>query len=1096
MFLCCLQSYTLRANYSVIEILRFQYLPVKLLIAFAFTYFSAKYRCLKNDTPFLIYDAAAGSGKTYTLVKAYLGFLLGQQKNNYYRSLLALTFTNKAVAEMKNRIIENLVAFSSPSSITTPPGMMQDLASELDLGVPKIQTRAKAVLNHILHNYAAFSVETIDKFNHRLVRTFAKDLSLPSNFEVVLDPTELLTEAVDKLIGKTGVDQAITKVLVAFALEKADEDKSWDISKDIFNAATLLNNEDDAAHLAHFSDKTLSDFEDFKKELYKHKDIHQKTISSKVAAIVQLLDTHGLDYKAFTRGSFTTFVTRLQTKAYDSIDFSAAWIQSISDKPMYSKGWAKTNPAQAAIIDDHQGTFANFIKETEKQVQALRFINAILKNSTPLSVINLVAKELAILQEEQNLVPLAQFNALIHKEIKDQPAPFIYERLGERYRHFFIDEFQDTSVMQWQNMIPLIDNALSQAHTSKEGSLLLVGDVKQAIYRWRGGNPEQFLSLIDENSDFDTVSPTIENLPKNYRSLEEIICFNNHFFSYISQYLENPLHEKLYIHGNQQQCNEKTDGYVSLEFIEAQNKEEKNQQYAEKTLAIVKQLYQSGFAYSDICVITRKKDDGVLLSTYLMEHEISVISSQTLLLENSEVVKCIFNTILLSAHPTQTQTKIRVLDFLYTHFKIGVDKHSFFSSFLENGALFSQTLKNYNIDFNLSHLAQQSLYQGAEYIVKQFNLDKISDAYLFGFMDLIFEYQQKPQADTLGFIDFWETKKQSASIACGENTNGVRFMTIHKAKGLEFPAVIFPYASTELYKEQEPKTWISVPNSWSRDFDKTLINYNKDIANFNPQGLEIHTKRKQTIALDNYNLLYVTLTRAIEQLYIITETPKAVKDTIKNFQQLFSEFLKHQGTWNNHQKVYTFGKLSPQRYGKSKPTHGRVSPEFISSTSQNHNLHIINNRGLISDIKTKEAIAEGNLFHDTMQEIKHHGDLALVFEKLRRLATISEQKIAALELKIQTVLQDPVLSPLFENDAQVYNERDIITKQGHTLRPDRLNFHPQTNSVTIVDYKTGIPSYDHEDQINGYATALREMGYTIKDKILVYTNQTILINKI
>ena len=1051
---------------------------------------------MKNDTPFLIYDAAAGSGKTYTLVKEYLGFLLGQQKNNYYQSLLALTFTNKAVAEMKDRIIENLVAFSEKNSATNPSQMMQDLASELHLGLPTIQTRAKAILTHILHNYAGFSVETIDKFNHRLIRTFAKDLSLPSNFEVVLDPTVLLTEAVDKLIDKTGVDQAITKVLVAFALEKADDDKSWDISKDIFKAAKLLNNEDDAVHISLFKDKTLSDFGDFKKELHKHKHLCEEIILKEIHVVSDILTTHGLDKKAFSRGSFITFIERLKTKEYAKIEFSAMWIQDLAQKPMYGVTWAKKNEALATIIDQNQSVFEDFITAARKQVNTLRFIAAILKNLTPLSVINLVSKELATLQEEQNLVPLAQFNALIHKEIKDQPAPFIYERLGERYSHFFIDEFQDTSVMQWQNMIPLLDNSLSQAQTSKEGSLLLVGDVKQAIYRWRGGNPEQFLSLIHEKSAFDTADPEIENLPKNYRSLKEIICFNNDFFSYVAQYLEDPLHEKLYLDGNKQERNEKANGYVNLEFIEGQNKEEKNQLYAEKTLAIVKQLNQSGFAYSDICVLTRKKDDGVFLSTYLMEHDISVISSETLLLENADVVKCIYNTILLSVQPTDTQTKIGVLDFLHAHFKIAVDKHSFFTSFLEPGALFSQTLKKYDIDLDLQGVAQKSLYQGAEYIVKQFGLDKIADAYLYGFMDLVFEYQQKPQADTLGFIDFWETKRQTASIACGENTNGVRFMTIHKAKGLEFPAVIFPYANIELYKEQEPKTWISVPNTWSQDFDQTLINYNKGIAEFNDQGAAIHTKRRQTIALDNYNLLYVTLTRAVEQLYIITESPKEVKDSIKNFQQLFSEFLKHQGKWDDGQKVYTFGNFNPQAHGKTKQTSKRVSPEFISSTPQGHNLHIINTKGLNSDSNIKEAIAEGNLFHDTMQEIKHHGDEVFVFQKLRRLATIREEKIAALQLKVQTVLQDPALFALFENEAQVYNERDIITKQGHTLRPDRLNFHPQTNSVTIVDYKTGTPSYDHEDQINGYATALVEMGYVIKDKILVYTNQTILINKI
>jgi ATP-dependent exoDNAse (exonuclease V) beta subunit len=296
---------------------------------------------LKNQAPFLIYDAAAGSGKTYTLVKEYVGFLLNQQKNNYYQSLLALTFTNKAVAEMKDRIIENLLAFSEKSSTTNPPQMMQDLASELPLGLPKIQTRAKAILTHMLHNYAAFSVETIDKFNHRLIRTFAKDLSLPSNFEVVLDPTALLTEAVDKLIDKTGVDQAITKVLVAFALEKADDDKSWDISKDIFKAAKLLNNEDDAAHISLFKDKTLSDFEEFKKELHKHKHLAEDLILKATNKVSVIIKTNDLDNKSFSRGSFITFIERLISKEYPKIDFSAMWIQDLAQKPMYSVTWAK-----------------------------------------------------------------------------------------------------------------------------------------------------------------------------------------------------------------------------------------------------------------------------------------------------------------------------------------------------------------------------------------------------------------------------------------------------------------------------------------------------------------------------------------------------------------------------------------------------------------------------------------------------------------------------------------------------------------------------------------------------------------------------------
>lgn len=1050
---------------------------------------------MKRNTPFLIYDAAAGSGKTYALVKEYLSLLLAVPKINYYQHLLALTFTNKAVAEMKERIINNLVAFAEISSLEKPPQMLQDISDDLSIEIPMLHDRSKKILKHLLHNYAAFSVETIDTFNHRLIRTFSRDLSLPSNFEVVLDTDALLAEAVDRLIEKTGIDAAISKTLVTFAIEKANDDKSWDISKDIFNAAKLLNNEDDAAHLEQFKDKTLFQFQNFKKELLNKKRQLESLIIREATTLLALLEKHGLDVKSFSGGYFFKHFSKMATSNFD-LSFTPKWQQNLGDEPLYTKALLKNNPDMAATMDVLTPEFAATFKKTKKAIFETRFIDSMLKNLTPLSVVNLVSKEFAALQQEQSLVPISQFNALIHEEIRDQPAPFIYERLGERYRHFFIDEFQDTSVMQWQNMIPLLDNSLSQAPTKQDGSLLLVGDVKQSIYRWRGGNPEQFLSLIHGTSDFNSAPSQVENLLTNYRSLEEIINFNNQFFTHISNYFDNILHEKLYKDGNQQLPNVKKGGYVQIEFIDGQDKIEKDEVYAAKTLFVIKELSKQGFDYKDICVLTRRKADGVFLSTYLMEHGIAVISAETLLLKNAAVVQCLLHTLLLSTQPDNAEIKIHILDFLHAHFNIALDKHTFFASFLTQDAVFSEILKRHDIAFELRKVQQTSPYEAAEYIIKQFKLDVVADAYVYGFMDVVFEYQQKPQADMLGFLDFWETKGETASIASSQNTNGVQFMTIHKAKGLEFPAVIFPYATTDVYKEIEPKTWISVPDTWSQDFHETLINYNKGISEYSKEAANISEKRRQTLLLDNFNLLYVTLTRAVEQLYIISEEPKPVKDGLQTFQQLFKAFLETQNKWNETEKVYTFGNMSMQQFGSTKKSTVPIIPHYISSVPEAHNVHIIANQKMLQDQHVQDAIGQGNLFHDTMEQIRHHGDEVFVFEKLRRNNNISEDKIKDIQLKVETVMNAPLLRALFEKDAVVENERDIITKNGYILRPDRINFHTETNSVTILDYKTGIPGYDHEDQLNGYALALTDMGYRIKDKILVYTNETILINKI
>ncbi|WP_165805984.1 UvrD-helicase domain-containing protein [Marixanthomonas spongiae] len=1055
---------------------------------------------MKSTQPFTIYNAAAGSGKTFTLVKAYLSKLLLSQKEGSYKNLLAITFTNKAVAEMKQRIVSNLVAFSKEASVANPPKMMTLLAADTGLSLKDIQTASKAILKHLLHHYSAFSVDTIDRFNHQLLRTFARDLKLSSNFEVSLDTEQLLAEAVDQLISKAGEDKQITNILLDFALEKTDDDKSWDIARDITKTASLLFSENETQHVEQLKERSLDDFLSFKKTLYKSLEATKKELLGVTTSLFVLLERNGLDRSCFSRGSFYDHFVKL-SQGTASINFDTQWQQKVLDEePLYTKS---TDDTIKAVMDGLSSVFKEKFKDSKALFFKIDLLENILKNLTPLSVINLVQQEIENIKEEKNILPISEFNSIINKEIKNQPAPFIYERLGERYRHYFIDEFQDTSQLQWENLIPLIENALSQQiQDESPGTLLLVGDAKQSIYRWRGGKPEQFMDLYGGKSPFATSKPVVENLGTNFRSCEEIISFNNSFFTFVSQYFGDATHTQLYEVGNKQKSTQKDGGYVQIEFIEKQTASEKEEAYANLILQTIRDLKNNGYQEQDICILTRRKKEGIALGTRLMEQGISVVSSETLLLQSSPLVQGLMHILTYSLQPENEEAKINMLDFIYSHLSVleptnwdNIEKHTFFAQFLNKTAdEVSQLLMQNKIDFHPNTIHTVSLYEAFEYCIRQLSLGEVADAYLFGFMDLVYEFEQQPLASKTAFLDYWDVKKEKASIAAAETAGAVRLMTIHKAKGLEFPVVLFPFAETDLYKEIEPKTWFGAPEN-EFGFKETLINFNSNVAQYSETGAEKYRLRQNTLELDNLNLLYVTLTRPVEQLYIFTEQPSKVKDRPKNFSQLFMEYLKHERQWQDDQFLYQFGEKENKEIKKEEAVSGMVVPKYINTAPADHKLNIVTKDAFLWDSETEAAILSGNRFHDIMAEITYESDASAVLETLNKRSIVTEEDFNVLKETVSAVIHHEELCHLFQKTNKVENERDLITSEGKVLRPDRLVFHPD-GRVTIVDYKTGSPLKKHVKQINEYAAALSEMKFTIAEKILVYTSENgILINK-
>lgn len=1042
--------------------------------------------------PFLIYNASAGSGKTFTLVKVYLKILFTSNQQNAFRNILALTFTNKAVAEMKERVVEMLIAFSDPEILVNPTPMFGILSEELDLDSKTLHEKSKEILHTIAHNYAAFDISTIDKFNHRLIRTFAHDLKLPLNFDVELDTRTILSKAVDQLIDKAGTEKELTKILVDFAIEKADDDKSWDVAFDFNQIAQLLINENDIPFIESLKDKTADDFKGLKTQLKENINILELDIVEKSQGVLDLIDTNGLEHNDFSRSSLPNHFLKLRDKNYD-LKFDNKWQLEIEDTKLYP---TRVPSHIAASIDSIQPVLVSEFKETKDQVVQIKFLKNVLKNITPLSVLNAIYNSLQDIKIDEDLVLISEFNSLISNEIKSQPAPFIYERIGEKYRHYFIDEFQDTSEKQWENLIPLIDNVISSENLKGDtGSAMLVGDAKQAIYRWRGGKAEQFIDLYTKRTRPFQIEQQVENLPANYRSLETIINFNNDFFKHLSTFaFSAPSHREIY-EASRQNLSLKGEGYIELSFLEFES-EDKDDTYGQNVLEAIQKAQKNKFELRDICIITRKSKEGIALAEYLSIEGISIISSESLLLKNSPEVQFLTSIIALASQPYNEMLKIETLSYLADHHIVLEDKHVFFQSLvhLEASEMF-KTLSQYDLFFDFNQFLQLPFYEAVESVVRQFNLNKTSNAYIQFFLDEVLDYSQKYNAGFSNFTAHWDIKKEKLSITSPQGNNAVQIMTIHKSKGLEFPVVIFPYANQDIYFDMSPKMWFPVNPEAFNGFSNVFINVNKDLEDLGELGQTMFADYKSELELDSMNLLYVVLTRAVEQLYIVSEyrENKGAKSEIKLYSELFISYLKSAGLWNDAKRTYTFGHpdrvLSAKKLEKST-----VQERFISVAKENHDLRIVTNAGYLWDTEQEAAIEKGNLVHLILSKIKTENDIDFVFEELQNKGDLNP--LQSLELKpiIKHIVQHAQLKDFFMPDLTVYNERDILTSGGLILRPDRIVVNNNLEAV-IIDYKTGAERPTHQNQLMEYQVILEEMGFRVTKKILVYINGDIQIKE-
>ncbi|MDO5979108.1 UvrD-helicase domain-containing protein [Flavivirga spongiicola] len=1039
---------------------------------------------MSQNHSFTIYNASAGSGKTFTLVKEYLKILFQSNNSEHFKRILAITFTNKAVAEMKDRIIETLKQFSSKAILDKPNSMFNAISEELQMDANVLHNKSEKLLNTIIHNYAAFDISTIDGFTHKLIRTFAYDLRLPLNFEVELDQDALLNEAVNSLIEKAGTNDALTKVLIDFAIEKADDDKSWDVSFDFNKIARLLVNENDIPFIETLKDKTLDDFKTLKTQLKKNLIALENNIIQKAQNVLTLIEEASLEFNDFSGSYLPKHFKNLAGKKFD-LNFEAKWQEDIETKALYPK---RVTEDIASIIEQIQPQIAASFYETKYMVFHFKFLKAFYKNITPLSVLNAIHNELKALKEEQNKMLISEFNTIISKEIRNQPTPFIYERIGEKFNHYFIDEFQDTSVMQWKNLIPLLENSLS----TETGNAMLVGDAKQAIYRWRGGKAEQFIGLFNDDNPFH-IKKHVENLPTNYRSFKGIVNFNNGFFNYLSNLVFSKKDYKhLYENAHQNTFLEDA-GYVELSFLDIDKEDDRDELFPEHVLKTINRCLKNGFRLEDICVLVRKKKEGVAIANYLGQQHIPIISSETLLINNATEVGFVNNILALLIQPKNNEIKIEILNYLSVLFNIE-DKHDFFSKHLNLSVpdLF-KSFEVFNIFINSDLLLQLPLYDLVETIVRDFSLVESSNAYIQFYLDIVLDFSQKKGSNVSGFLEYFDKKKESLSIVSPKGQNAVQIMTIHKSKGLEFPVVIFPYADLDIYRELDPKEWFKIDKEKYAGFTHTLLNYSKDFENYGEEGQRIYNNHQSEQELDNVNLLYVTLTRAVEQLYIISTKDISSKGIPNNkkYSGLFINYLQHLDLWNDSQSVYFFGNAKRTTESSTIIKEANIQQEFISTAKETHNIKVITKSGLLWDTNQEEAIEKGNLIHNIMSQIKTKDDINTVIND----SLITKEQTIELKQIIIKIIEHPKLENYYSSNYTIYNERDIITKEGIILRPDRLVINSK-NEAVIIDYKTGMEDKKHWQQLQSYQDVLEDMTIIVKKKLLIYINNEIKIKEV
>jgi len=1032
---------------------------------------------------FVVYKSSAGSGKTATLVLEYLKLCL--KNPNDFKRTLAITFTNKAAGEMKSRIIDTLVLISNAEENF----ITEKLKEHLEIKDDEFQKRGKELLSLITHNYDEFSVSTIDSFVHKIIRTFTNELHLPSNFEIILDKDDLIPEILDNLYRKIGHDKQLTDILVSFVFKQIEEEKTHNISIMLSEFVNYNLSEDVFAQKKFLNSLDINDFIEIIKLLKKKQKQLKENIQQYAKQAINLFSTVSLsadDISYKEKGIYGYFKKLQDISEANEILPGKRNIDIVENDKWVSK---KANQVAISAIDGIKVRLTDLFNKIIEDVPTYILLNFIYSKIYSVALTTVIQSLFGEFVNRSAKVHISEFNKKISDSIADQPIPFLYERLGFKYKNFLIDEFQDTSILQWNNLLPLIDESLAYSRFN-----MLVGDAKQAIYRFRNGEVELFSSLPKlYGSDNSPLSVQRENqliqafreipLDQNWRSHPEIIHFNNELFTFLknkhSEFIQHIYHDL----EQQVPKNGKTDGLIDIEFMEVEDKEMPFQKRQEKILRILDDLLQKNYQPGDIGILCRTKEAVKEHAAFLMERGYAVLSEESLLVVNAPEVQAMAAFFQLIVNPSNTIAQTVLLENIRKINSPDADPDTYYRSFLsqKHNSIHS-ILSLFGVSAQHEKLEQQPLTEIADFVLRE--ILKVEKASVF--VQYYFEFlQQAPQTpDELNRL--WEEKKGSYFIATPENTNAIQVMTVHKSKGLAFEVVIVD-ADTSQVKRTRMTYWDASGLPEPNNLQVALFPLTNALSLINRQG--VADKEDERSALDYLNILYVAFTRPIKALYVL---PRKIND--KKYGVLgtwLMDFLKQKDVFDENKVHYTIGQL-PDREKITPRQHTEYLLDKWPSFSWKEHITVAKpeeSAGATLFAKTERDY--GNLVHMLLAQVGTTEDIEPLLKKQVLTGMLTQEEAAFLGSGMRQIVAHPQLAAYFQPGTKYKNETEILLDTMEIIRPDRVVKTP--DHLAVIDYKTGEIDPKHEKQIIRYRNAIQSMGYARVKAMLVYLRDEVTV---
>ncbi|NVJ85740.1 MAG: UvrD-helicase domain-containing protein [Algoriphagus sp.] len=1077
--------------------------------------------------PFIIYKSSAGSGKTYTLTLEYLKLAL-QQPQTAFKQILAVTFTNKATQEMKERILKVLGQLSRKE--ISGSELEKVLMESLGLSPEELQSRAKQTLLHILHGYGYFAVSTIDSFFQRVIRSFAREMDLQAKFDLEMDTDAVLERLVDRLVEKVSRDKNLRTWLVDYAKEQIENEKSWDIRSGIKSLGSEIFKEGFKTYRLLFQQSVAQ--EGFLGEFRQHIRSERAKLKVEAESMKQkaegIRQAHGLEWSDFSGGGGTSnFVIRLSKLGKEGEPFTQPtekqWEKIQGIETWYT---GKKNPNASAICSAADAGLRDLLLSLPEKAKQWNTFEALHRNLNAFGVFRDLILELREMKDEESILLISDVNDFLQEITKDNDAPFIYEKIGNQYRNFLIDEFQDTSEFQWSSFKPLLENSLASGNTN-----LLVGDVKQSIYRWRGGKLDLLLTEVQKQIPNSYIQ--VENLDTNYRSLPGIIQFNNALFQSLPSLMEEGIEREYGIDSEAllssafQEAHQKIpekklqlefQGKIRIEFTEKparsgyqadEEEEEESDGVLEKLPQLVKDLQDRGYQLKDIAFLVRKNAQGVEIADYLMAYDrdnpdsayrFDVLSEESLFLDKSAAVKCLLAFWQYLSNPSD-RVALKTAWYYYALLHEIPFSHELFHKFKQVPELKS---KDEELQARTNEFLQLPLLELIEESIAFLGLMEIQAdlAYISGFKEAVFDFVKNNRADLVGFLDWWELNKKKRTVKIPEDHDAMRILTIHKSKGLQFKVVIMLYLDWKIVAtgQQAPVIWseFKAENGLKTVVPLSHKNNLKD-SNFAKE----YRDEVKLAYLDSLNMLYVAFTRAEEVVWGYSNFTNSKSSGVSQkstgnvlYKMLSSDFqISEFGSnqhWDKEKLVFEAGEWAALKKGEIQssfvPKQLRWETQDWRSKLKTKNIAWdFSENGLQARAQRKLGV----IVHELLAASQTQEDAELLLQQYTFEGRIDREIAQEVSGQLKKLFEIHQFQSWFGGDYLTLAEQGILLPGGNQKRPDRVLIGDQ--EVIVVDFKTGEKYASHPKQVKEYMDLVHQLSQKPVKGFLCYLEPTEII---